>query len=281
MTSRPGRVGTSQSPRQRAQFREATDTGVGQEIIRDRPRSPDGSTRTALPSLSVEPPQRFAAEHELLLSALSARADHVLSTLATGQWPEQELDELIQYLQTEVIPQTRLEEQFLFVRTGGPSDADFNLLARDHVAIRYALEALTDAARNPDHRDRRSLTATVRNLVADLAHHLSQERAVLSRHGTDIGWQRASAAMERESHAWYPLIYAPILELDAFATSRVLEAVRRRVQRLAPNEEVLLESGADLRALCTHLLRDEAIAVHYLDDGPPTWRVRVRRRRPR
>jgi uncharacterized protein (DUF2249 family) len=202
----------------------------------------------------------------------------MLATLAAARWPEQELAELIRYLQTEVIGQTRMEEQLLFARTGGPSDAEFTRLARDHVTIRYALEALTDAARG-DHRDRRLLTTTVRNLVTHLAEHLRQERAVLSRQATDVGWQRALAAMENDSHARYPLIHAPVVDLDAFSPSQVFETIGPRIQRLRPDEQIVLVSGRDLRVLCTRLLRDHNVAVHYLDDGPQTWRVSVRRRR--
>jgi hemerythrin-like domain-containing protein len=277
--SRSGTGRTGHHPGKRAQRRQATDTGGGREIDGGLPRSRDRSTGTSLSSLSAEPSQCLAAEHELLLRAVSVRADHVLATLAAARWPEQELAELIRYLQTEVIRQTRMEEQLLFVRTGGPSDAEFTRLARDHVTIRYALEALTDAARGCDHRDRRLLTTTVRNLVTHLAEHLRQERAVLSRHATDVGWQRALAAMENAPHARYPLIHAPVVDLDAFSPNQVFETIGPRIQRLRPDEQIVLVSGRDLRALCTRLLRDQNVAVHYLDDGPQTWCVSVCRRR--
>jgi uncharacterized protein (DUF2249 family) len=206
------------------------------------------------------------------------RADAVLATLAAGRWPEHELTELIRYIQTEVIRQTRMEEQLLFVRTGGPSDAEFTRLAHDHVTIRYALEALTDAARDRDQGGEEPLTGTVRNLVAQLAQHLGQEQVVLSRHATDMSWQRALVAMEKNPHAWYPLTHAPVLDLNAFSTSQVIDVVRARVQRLRPDEQVVLVSERDLRPLCEYLLRDEDIVVHYLDDGPQAWRVGVRRR---
>jgi hemerythrin-like domain-containing protein/uncharacterized protein (DUF2249 family) len=278
VTSRPGAGSTSRHLRNLAEPREATDTRVDEADGGDDPRSLDHLTRSSRSSQSDKPSQRLGAEHELLLRAVIARADHVLAALAAGRWPWHELTELIRYLQTEVIRQTRMEEQFLFVRTGGPSDAEFTRLAHDHVTIRCALEALTDAARDRDQGDQGLLNATVRDLVAQLAQHLRQEQAVLSRHATDMSWQRALAEMERNPHAWYPLRQAPVLDLNAFSTSQVFDVVRARVQRLGPDEQAVLVSGRDLRLLCEYLLRDEDVAVHYLDDGPQTWRVSVRRR---
>lgn len=279
MTSPPGTGSTNHYPRARARPRGATDSESGWEREGWRLRAPESHAGTSLPSRCADPRQRLAAEHELLLRDVVARADDVLARLNAARWPEHELAELIRYFQTEVIRQTRMEEQLLFARPGGSSDAKFTRLARDHVRIRYALEALTDAARDRGRRDQRSLAATVHQLVAHLAAHLLHERAVLSRLATDIGWQRALAAMEKRPHAWYPLVHAPVLDLDTFSTSQMIDAVRPRVQRLRPDEQIVLVCRRDLRLLCTYLLRDDNVAVHHLDDGPRTWRVSVRRRR--
>jgi uncharacterized protein (DUF2249 family) len=281
VTSRHGAGSTSQHQRQLAKPREATDTEIDEENGGGQLRSSDRHARNSSSFSSDKPSQRFAAEHELLLRAVIARADEVLATLAAAQWPEPELAELIRYLQTEVIRQTRMEEQLLFVRTGGPSDGEFTRLAHDHVTIRYALEALTDAARDRDHADHGLLSATVGDLVAHLEEHLRQEQAVLSQHATDMSWQRALAAMEKDPHDWYPLKHAPVLDLNAFSTSQVINVVRSRVRRLRPGERIVLVSGRDLELLCAYLLRDEDVAVHYLHDGPESWRVSVRRRRLR
>jgi hemerythrin-like domain-containing protein len=234
---------------------------------------------TAGSTSSTEPPQLLAAEHDLLLQAVIVRADEVLAALASARWPASELAELIRYVQSEVIRQTRMEEEHLFPRTGSASDAVVARLARDHVSIRYGLEALTDEARARNHGDGRRLSRTVRSLVLHLARHLRQERAILSRHATDTGWQGALAAMQRDPHASYPLMHAPVVDVDALASSQVIEAVWARVRRLQPDERIILVSGCDLRVLCRYLLRDENVALRYLDDGPPTWRASVTRRR--
>lgn len=279
MTSPLGIGSPNHRQRDRARPREATDSESGRESEIRRLRTPESHTGTPLPSRCADPRHRLAAEHELLLRDVVARADDVLARLDAARWPEHELAELIRYFQTEVIRQTRMEEQLLFARRGGSSDAEFARLARDHVRIRYALEALTDAARVPGRRDQGSLAATVHRLVAHLAQHLLAERAVLSRHATDIGWQRALAAMEKGPHAWYPLVHAPVLDLDTFSARQMIDAVRPRVQRMRPDEQIVLVCRRDLRLLCRSLLRDDNVAVHHLDDGPRTWRVSVRRRR--
>jgi hemerythrin-like domain-containing protein len=234
---------------------------------------------TARPARSTGAPQRLAAEHDLLLRAVIARADEVLAALSSGRWPTHELAELIRYLQSEVIRQTRMEEEFLFARAGSSSDAEVSRLARDHVKIRYTLEALTDEARARDHGDPRRLSRKVRTLVVHLDRHLRQERAILSRHATEIGWQRALVAMQSEPHATYPLVHAAVIDVDELSISQAVAAVWPRVRRLPPDEQIILASGSDLRFLCMLLLRDEDLAVRYLDDGPQTWRASVTRRR--
>jgi hypothetical protein len=229
--------------------------------------------------MDTQPPRRLAAEHDVLLRAVIVRADDVLAALASARWPTHELAELIRYLQSEVIRQTRMEEEFLFTRTGSASDAAVSRLAQDHVAIRYTLEALTDEARARDHGDGRRLSGTVRALVVRLARHLRQERSILSRHATDTDWQRALVAMQSDPHARYPLVHAAVVNVDELSIGQVIEAVWPRVRRLPPDEQIILVSGSHLRALCRYLLRDENLAVRYLDDGPQTWRASVTRRR--
>lgn len=234
---------------------------------------------TARFAAATEPSQRLAAEHDLLLRAVIARADEVISALASSRWPTHELAELIRYLQSEVIRQTRMEEELLFTCTGSSSDAEVSRLARDHLAIRYTLEALTDEARSRDHGDGKWLSGTVRSLVVLLDRHVRQERAILARHATDTGWRRALVAMQSEPHARYPLVHAAVVDVDELSLSQVIEAVWPRVRRLPPDEQIILVSSGDLRVICGHLLRDEDIAVRYLDDGPQTWRASVTRRR--
>ena len=230
------------------------------------------------PARDTEWPQRLAAEHSLLLRNVVARADDVLTTAADGRWPEHELAGLIDYLRSELISQTRIEEQLLFGDADTSSSDAFSRLTRDHTRLRYALEALTDSGRDRGRRDPQWLAATVRGLVTQLSEHLGQEREVLSRHATQAGWQRAGAAMEHRPHAWYALTHEAVINLDAFSTGQDIEAVLPRVQQLRPGDGVELVGSADPRHLCSRLLRDEDLTLRYLDDGPQTWRVCVTRR---
>lgn len=222
--------------------------------------------------------QRLAAEHAVLLSDVVARTDDVLAEAATGRWPGRELADLIDYLRSELITQTRIEEQLLSTDVEISSREAISRLARDHVRLRCALEVLTDSGGGAGRRDPQSLAATVRDLVVQLSEHLHQEREVLSRHANHDGWQQVIAAMEHRPHAWYPLTHEPVINLDAFSRGQEIEAVPPRVQQLRPGDQIELVGSADPRQLCSQLLRDKDLTVRYLDDGPQTWRVSVTRR---
>jgi hemerythrin-like domain-containing protein/uncharacterized protein (DUF2249 family) len=280
MTNRPETPPTFRGTHGRAGGWDDTHAELTWENEGGRLRS-SGRSSEPPPARSREsdPPGHLAEEHALLLRNVVARADDVLATIAGDRWPRHELVELVDYLRTEVISQARMEEQLLFADADNSAGETFRGLTRDHVALRFALEALTDAARGDGgHRDLESLAATVRRLVTTLAQHLRQEQDVLLRHASDTGWQLAQTAMEQRPHAWYPLIHAPVIDLDALSPGQVVEAVRPRVRQLRPDEQIELVSGSDLQRLCNHLLHDGDVAVHHLCDGPRTWRVSVRRR---
>jgi uncharacterized protein (DUF2249 family) len=243
-----------------------------------RLRRPQHAAKTYPAPQDRGAPERLAAEHADLLRNVVARADDVLATAATSRWPERELADLIDYLRSELITQTRIEEQLLFANAEHSSSEAMSRLARDHVRLRYALEALTDFAGHRGRRDAQSLAATVRGLVTQLSEHLRQEREVLSRHAGDTAWQQAMDAMDHRPHAWYPLTHAPVINLDAFPSGQALEAVSPRVQQLHPGDQLELTGSADPKLLCSRLLRDQDIAVNYLVDGPQAWHVTVTRR---
>ena len=222
--------------------------------------------------------QRLAEEHALLLNQVAARADAVLEAGAAGRWPTRELADLIAYLRSELIGQTRTEESLLFTGADTDSGEAFGRLARDHVRLRYALEALADAGSAQGSRGPEALAATVRGLVTQLTAHLSREAAILPHYATSVGWRQAMAAMEQHPHAWYPLTHAPVIDLDAFSAPQVIDAVTRRVQQLRPGEYVELIGSTDPQQLCRRLLRDRDIAAQYVTNGPKTWRVAVTRR---
>jgi hemerythrin-like domain-containing protein len=220
----------------------------------------------------------LAAEHALLLRAVIERAAAVLAALDDDRVPKHELSELVDYLQQEVISQTRIEEQILFAALR-PSDAAISALRADHVMLRYALESLTDAARETRRPEESSLVATIIGLVADLADHLRRERAILCRHATPAASQQAVAAMAERPHAWYPLTHAPVIDVDALPPHQVVRAIRPRIRRLRPDERVELVSRTDLQHLSIDLLRGGDVAVKHLDDGPLSWRLAVTLRR--
>lgn len=258
--------------------REILRAGRGcQDVSRlGRSRHSEQDSRT---SLAVEAPDRLATEHADLLRNVIARADEVLTMAATSRWPGSELARLIDYLRSELISQTRIEEQLLFADPEGSSSEAISRLVRDHVHLRYALEDLTDCTGDHSRRDTESVAETVRGLVTQLREHLGQEREVVSQHANDTAWQQAAAAMEHRPHAWYPLTHSPVIDLDAFSSGQDLEAVPARVRQLRPGEQITLVGSTDPRRLCNRLLQDRNLTVRYVVDGPQTWQVTVTRRR--
>ena len=217
----------------------------------------------------VDAPERLAAEHADLLRNVVARADDVLATAATSRWPERELADLIDYLRSELISQTRIEEQLLFANAEHSSSEAMNRLARDHVRLRYALEALIDFAGHSGRRDAQSLAATVRGLVTQLSEHLRQEREVLSRHASDTAWQQAMDAMDHHPHAVVsPHTCAGDQPRRFPYGDRPLRQSLHVYDSCIPATRLELMGSADPKRLCSRLLRDKDVAVSYLVDGP-------------
>lgn len=224
--------------------------------------------------------QRLSGVHALLLREVAAVADAVLAGLAAHRWPQRELDGLVDYVQSEVIAETRLKERLLFNSLDTASAEAFGRLCRDHVDLRYTLEELTNAAGVCAGRDPQALAEAVRGLVAQLTEHLSREEAVLARYATSAGWQRAANARRLHPHAWYPLTREAVIDLDAVAAAQATEAVVSRVRQLRRGDHVELVSSMDPQHLCNRLLCDGDITVRYLTSGDESWRVIVSRRPP-
>jgi len=103
-----------------------------------RLRRPQQAAKTYPAPQDMDAPERLAAEHADLLRNVVARADDMLATAATSRWPERELADLIDYLRSELITQTRIEEQLLFANAEHSSSEAMSRLARDHVRLRWA-----------------------------------------------------------------------------------------------------------------------------------------------
>lgn len=245
-----------------------------------------GRLRTSHGDETATPPDtearsRLSDVHALLLHQVATRGDAVLAALGTSRWPQRELESLVDYLQMEVIPETRLKERLLFTCADTTAADAFARLADDHVTLRYALEDLTSARNIPETRDSQALADTVRRLVTHLTEHLSREESTLARYTLKSGWQRAATARQQQPHTWYPLTHGPVIDLDAFtATWSAIEAVACRVDQLRPGEHVELVASAEPEGLCCRLQRDCDIAVCCMSSGSTGWRAKVTRRGP-
>lgn len=258
---------------------EALGPDSGQERRGGTHRGTASSGERASSTHNESPDRRLANEHAVLLRSVTARVDKVIEAVAANRWPELELAALIDYLRSELISQTLIEERLLFVAADAESSAEaFSRLSRDHVRLRFALEALTDVAHENGRRDPQTLVAMLRDLLTQLTEHLIREQGTLSKYSSWLDWHQAVVAMERHPHAWYSLTHERVINLSDFPMGQAFAVLRPRIQQMQPGEQIELVSCEDPKVVCIRLLRDLDIVVRYLSEGPRTWRVTVTRR---
>ncbi len=115
-------------------------------------------------------PLTLAEEHALLLEQVTVRAEHVLAALDGGRWPAPELRALAGYLRAEVLRQAADQEWRFPAHQPGE---DFARLVREHVRLRAATEVLEQAASSASASSPAQLTDVIRDLLAQLGHHLA------------------------------------------------------------------------------------------------------------
>ena len=239
---------------------------------------------------NAEPPQRSSAkpdvdsastlaeEHALLFREVNARAQAVLAQADGGDWPAAALNELIHYLQLEVLQQV-VDEEWLLFRAARHSREELALLRRDHLELRLAIDGLVQAAATagtPNARSPQQLAAITRDLVAQLEGHLATEEAMAS-----IGPEApATASLGAQPHEWYALTEEPIIDLDLLPGEQGVDAVLARLLRLERSEQIELRCARDPSPLWQRLVATDpgGYGIEYLERGPTRWRVRITRR---
>ena len=216
-------------------------------------------------------------EHALLLEGVTARAEDVLSVVAEDRWPRRRLQALVGYLRSEVVRQATDEERLLFPEC--PPTSGFARLKRDHVRLRYCVEALAKAAGDEPGWTAARLETTCRDLLAMLKRHLAVEEELLTTARTQPP-PPATEAVTGRSHAWYPLTEGAVIDLDALPGDHAADAIVERLLRLRVGEQVELRSGGDLREVWLRMDRLDpgGYGFVYLREGPPRWAMQVIRR---
>jgi uncharacterized protein (DUF2249 family) len=227
---------------------------------------------------STGAPSSLRDEHDLLMHEVNTRAEMVLREADEGRWPEHQLRELLNYLHLEVLRQVTDSEWLLF-RTAYRAPDELALLRRDHLELRLAIDALTQAAATGSGADGPSpqqLAAATRDLLAQLEGHLTAERQLL----TDLGVTPSAASPGGQPHEWYSFTEGPVIDLDQLPGEQGIDAALGRLMRLGPDEQIELRSSSDPSPLWQRLAGADpgGFGLAYLERGPQHWRLQITRR---
>jgi uncharacterized protein (DUF2249 family) len=236
--------------------------------------NPSNSGRT-----SPHPYSTLPEEHAVLRRNVATRATAVLTESEAGRWPQSELEELLNYLRLEVLRQVADEEWLLF-RAAHHTPDELALLRREHLELHLAVEELAEAAatrgKAGDWAPQR-LTATTRDLGAQMERHLADEEQLLA--DADEA-APATASLGSRPHEWYQLTQGPVIDMDRLPGALGADAVLERLEGLDRGEQVEIRSSSDPSPLWRRLNRACAgdYSMTYLDRGPQRWRLQITRR---
>ena len=235
----------------------------------------DKATSGVEPAGGGPPALTLRAEHDLLLREVTARAESVLSEAAAGRWPQQQLQELLDYLHLEVLRHI-IDEEWLLFRMSHHAPEDLAPLRQDHLDLRGTIEELADMAGRGADGSATELSRTTRNLLVRLDSHIRAEQDLLTAHG-DVP---STASLGRRPHAWYDLTEGPVINLAELPGPLGVDAVMSRLLRLRRGEQVELRADTDPAPVWHRLAMADpgGYGFSYLARGPEQWRVQITRR---
>lgn len=217
-------------------------------------------------------------EHALMMGEVMSRAQAVTSNDNPGRWPKAELRELLNYLHLEVLRQL-VDEEWLLFRVVRHVPEELARLRRDHFELRQAIEVLDLAAASEGNAaglSPRQLSATTRDLLAQLERHLAAEDEL-----TVLGEVApATTSLGAQPHEWYALTEGPVVDLDQLPGELGADAALARLVRLERREQVEVRSSFDPSPLWQRLMAGDpgGYGVTYLERGPNHWCVQITRR---
>jgi len=239
----------------------------------DSPFKPEQAATDAAPTAA----STLRQEHALLTREISTRADAVLAVADEGRWPQQELHELVNYLQLEVLRQIVDEEWLLFRNAHRPPD-ELATLRAEHLQLRLSIETLTEAAQGAGDITRQQVAVTTRDLLTQLERHLGTEEQLLAAAGSGTP---AATVISGRPHEWYGITAGPIIDLDALPGPQGADAVLSRLLQLHRGETVEVRCSRDPSPLWRRLTDSDpgGWGINQLEQGPDHWRVEISRRR--
>ena len=224
------------------------------------------------------PPVSLPDEHAVLRHEVTTRAERVLREADEGRWPAGELTALVDYLHLEVLRQI-VDEEWLLFRAARQTADELARLRADHLELRLTIEELAQAAAGSPILRPGQLSATVRDLMAELEAHLAAEEKTLAVAETDVP---SVTSLGAQPHEWYALIQGPIIELDRLRGPHGADAALDRLLQLRPGEQVELRATSDPGPLWRRVRRNDSggWGITTIEQGPPRWRVGITRRPP-
>lgn len=239
----------------------------------DSPLKPEQAATDAAPAAA----STLRQEHALLTREISTRADAVLTVADKDRWPQQELHELVNYLQLEVLRQIVDEEWLLFRNAHRPPD-ELATLRAEHLQLRSSIETLTEAAQGAGDITARQVAVTTRDLLTQLERHLGTEERLLTAAGSGAP---AATGISGQPHEWYGITAGPIIDLDALPGPQGADAALSRLLQLDRGETVEVRCSRDPSPLWRRLTDSDpgGWGINHLEQGPDQWRVEISRHR--
>lgn len=219
-------------------------------------------------------PTTLAAQHALLLAAVTARSVALLVEVDQDRWPQRELLELVDYLHLELLRQF-VDEEWLLFRNSHHDPQGLAQLREDHLELRFLIEVLTDAAAHRGQLPPERVAAATQDLLTRLRTHLRTEMQVLRVDAEPC----STAALGRTPHTWYGLTKGPLIDMDTLPGPRGVDAVMSRIMRLRSGEQLDLVASNDPLPIWRRLASVDpgGYGFCYRQHGPPQWRVQVTR----
>lgn len=217
----------------------------------------------------------LSEEHTLLLREVTTRAEALLHESDQGRWPERQLTALVDYLHQEVLQQVVDEERLVFLSHRGAEGLAGLRLA--HRELRAAIDVLAQAQASKGTLTPEQVADRTRNLLAQLADHLTAEEQVLT---TGDVQSPPTTTFGARPHEWYALTAGPVIDLDGLPGEPGFEAVLDRMLRLTPGEQVELRSSSDPDPIWRRISAADpgGYGCEVLQQGAGRWRVQISRR---
>jgi uncharacterized protein (DUF2249 family) len=209
---------------------------------------------------------------------VTTRAELVLRETDEDRWPVRELAALVDYLHLEVLRQI-VDEEWLLFRSARQTADEMARLRADHLELRLTIEELAQASAGGQTVRPAQLSATVRDLLAELDAHLAAEEKVLTVAETAAP---SVTSLGAQPHEWYALTQGPVIDLDRLPGPHGADAALDRLLRLRPGEHVELRATSDPGPLWRRVRRSDSggWGITTIEKGPPRWRVGITRRPP-